>query len=140
MSLVGAIQFLNSEVGDLSGIKSAPTSPPEAANAFPFSICYPASGQLEAEFAGAKKELHIIYLEIHFNRSNLPNAVSLMIPYIPLVSDILILNPTLSDNVDTIVATSEQKIIYNVLAVEYADVPTLCLQFQVNVKIRSAVV
>lgn len=136
MSLVSAISYLLTTVGAISGIKSAPSSPPESMNSFPFLICYPDSGEYSMEFAGEDKGLHKINLELYFNRSNLPSAVTLMTPFIKLIKDAIKSDMTFGGSVDTVVASNNSKISYSVLSVEYADIECLVLQFSITVKVK----
>lgn len=136
MSLQTAITRISAILGDISGIKSAPEQPPESSSAFPFGIVYPDSGQIEAEYSFTSKAIHNLAIEVHFNRSNLPQAVKEMVPVITLIKQALIEDPTLAGTVDTIVATSENRIEYTVINADYAGVQTLVLRFVVTVKVR----
>lgn len=136
MSLENAVSYLLEKVGEITAIKVAHDYPPEASNAFPFAVAYPASGEVNIEFADEYRGLHTINLEIHFNRSNLPKATETLTPVVKSIYEAIIDDITLGGYVDTVVATESQKLQYTTIAGEYGDIPVLILQFGVVIKLR----
>jgi hypothetical protein len=136
MSLQAAVLYLNDIVGAISGINGAPDYPTESQGTFPFSICYPGSGEFEWEPYEALRGRHIINLEVHFNRSNLAKAMKEMLPMVEAVRDVLKTDPTLGGNVDTIIASGGQAITYTTVYVEIGEVKTIALRFRIPVKIK----
>lgn len=106
MSVVGAITRLQAIAGGLSGVKEAPTYPPEAANQFPFSVSYvpPSAGSWHVESAGFSHLLVTLVTEIHVARTNLPKDMATALPYGELFLQALLNDQTLSGAVDTIAA------------------------------------
>lgn len=136
MSLQNAMLWLNGQIGALTEIKSAPDYPPESSSAFPFSLVYPSTGSLQYETNLVFRGVHTFILEIHFNRSILPTAVSTLLPLIKSISEVIRQNPTLNGEVDTVIATDGQPLTYQVLSTDYAEVDTIALQFSVSVKVH----
>jgi hypothetical protein len=135
MSFTGAIQALQAHAMALSGMKAAPDYPPEAANVFPFSVAYPAKGRLVGE-AGWTKALHTIFVEIHCNRSILPKAVEQATGYLTAYPARLLADPTLGGQVDTILMSDGQPVVYEFGRLEWGGVPTVGIRFQVTFKLQ----
>lgn len=97
--IIGAIQ---DKAGALSGMKGAPDTPPESINQFPFSVCYPGSGEWSPQSAGWMKGLHTIICEIHVSRADLSTGVAQAIPYGQLFANALLSDLRLNNTVDTV--------------------------------------
>lgn len=135
-----AVAALQTIVGAISGIRSAPDEPPERAAAFPFIICHQSTGTFETETANdgtdtAVKGLHTIVLQLHVARRDLPRAYAKAIPYPELIKNVIFkqANLTLSGTIDTIVS----EISYTFGDLEYGGVDTLGYIFQIPVKIKN---
>jgi hypothetical protein len=71
-------------VRGVEGIRKAPDSPPEKLGVYPYSVCYPRSGDTNLEY-GMIKGLHTIWLEIHIARKDMPRDTDRAMEYIKKV-------------------------------------------------------
>ena len=76
MSLTAAVTALTTIAGGLSGVNRVYTDPPESINEFPAAIVYAAHGQLNSASAGLGRNLHVIRIDIHASRTQLPQSVA----------------------------------------------------------------
>ena len=124
-------------VGGLTGIKLAPTEPPEKIGDFPFVAGYPADGEWRETPAGLKTGLHNVIIELHVARKDLPFDYALAIPFVDSIPNVLMSN--LTDKWDSTISTFD-RITYRWGEMEWGSQKTLGLQFTVQgVKIQSAV-
>ena len=65
----------------VSGVKYAPTKPPEYPNDYPFVVTYPTTMRHMQGPAGAITYLYDIVVELHIDRGDLPNDVDMAYPY-----------------------------------------------------------
>ncbi len=97
-TITTAIQTI---AGALSGIRNAPSNPPDQVGAFPFAVTYPERGAFTA--GSLTKALtagqHVIVTEIHVARKDLPRAVAGAIGYADLFHTALQADPTLGGSV-----------------------------------------
>lgn len=100
-TLLDSIHYVQSTVGAIPGISSAPDAPPESINQFPFALTYSSRGTLE-RMSDWTKGLHTIVCEIHFSRQNLPRAIEQAMPYLELFINAIWSDPTLGATVSTI--------------------------------------
>jgi hypothetical protein len=124
-------------VGGLTGVKQAPTEPPETIGDFPFVAGYPGDGEWIETPAGLKTGLHNVIIELHVARKDLPFDYALAIPYVDSIPNVLFSN--LTDKWDGTISTFD-RITYRWGEMEWGSQKTLGLQFIVQgVKIQSAV-
>lgn len=95
-TLEAAIDGVQTAVGAVTGIKSAPANPPESAAEFPFVVTYTRGGTLLLNTHGDYRGLHNIVVELHIARKWLPEDVATALPFFELVSKKLFGN--LKDN------------------------------------------
>lgn len=133
MTLAEAIKQIQVVTGGLAGIKSAPSTAPEAAGAFPFAVAYPRSGTLTINSYSWGTLLHTIYVEIHVARTLLPAAIDQALPYVESFASALVADPTLEAAVDTV-----NGIRFTFGKMEWGGVETLGWRFEVDVKIKTA--
>lgn len=133
MTVQAAVIALQELVGDVTGIKGAPSYPPDSLNIFPVAAAYPAQGSLNFGVAGEMKGLHNLVVEVHVRRTNLATDVQAVIGYIDSVPDAVMADPTLSGTVSTF-----ERIDYTFGKLSWGDQETFGIRFTlVNVKIRS---
>lgn len=130
MTLSGAIGNLQAKALTLTGMKAAPTEPPEAMNQFPFTVSYPKSGSLTLQSAGFGTYLHTIICEVHVGRISLARAVSQAIPYVEEMVSKLIGDPTLGGTVAAVNAVR-----YEFGRVVWGGEEHIGVRFEVDVKI-----
>jgi hypothetical protein len=99
MALRDAITALQVKALTLSGMRGAPTDPPESINQFPFSICYDKSGSLQLESAGWALDMATIVCEIHCSRQSLPTAIAQAMSFREPFYRLLIADPTIASTV-----------------------------------------
>ena len=133
MTLRAAIEKLQTHA-KTAGANDAPVDPTETAVAWPFSVCYPASGKIIAETAGAEKDLHTLFLDLHVNRQDLPTDVYTVLSFLESFKPLLIADPTLGDTVDTIQMGDDVPISYEFGEMSYGSTKTVGLRFTIIVK------
>lgn len=121
-----------------AGAKEAPTDPTEAANVFPFSVCYPETGSIGAEAQGQRRDLTTLVLDLHVARALLPDDIQGALPFYESFPDLLINDPTLGGTVSTINMSADSRITWEFGEMTYAGQPTLGWRFHIPVKLRSA--
>lgn len=136
MTLVAAIAALQVHA-KAAGAKDAPPLPAETAIGYPFSVCYPATGSISAETAGAQKDLMTVNLDLHVNRIDLPTDVQTILSFFTAFAPLLIADPTLGGAVDTIVMEQDDPIRWNFGQMQYAEIKTVGLRYAIKLKIRS---
>lgn len=130
--LQDAINYIQTLMIKLQGIRAAPKYPPEDVSVFPFAVCYPGSGLFEFGPGGTKKGLHNITLEIHVARKDLEMDTRAAMRFSDTVPNILLANPTLGGNVSTF-----GQIRYAFGPLGWAGAPTLGFRFILeNVKME----
>jgi len=136
MSLPGAIARLQTLALTISGIKDAPSTPPESINVFPFVVAYPARGEYITEGSGTTRGLHTIHTEIHYARTLLGAAVTSATSMIETYSDTILADLTLNGTVDTIVLGPDNRLPYEFGRLEWGGIETIGIRFIITVKIR----
>ncbi len=131
MTLEAAIANLQSKALALSGMKAAPTDPPEASSVYPFAVSYENTGSLELESFGFANDRAVIFTEFHVSRQMLPlaikTALSLRDPFLKAI----MADPTLGGAVSTVVSP----VLRAFGRLEWADTPTIGYRFMTTVKI-----
>jgi hypothetical protein len=117
-----------------AGAKEAPTLPPETNVSFPFSVCYPAIGNFAGQSGGWEKDLTTVYLDVHFNRVDLPTDVDAVIMFLDDFKPLLIADPTLGGTVDTLQMSDTNPIPWEFGQMKYAGQETLGLRFRITFK------
>lgn len=102
MTIAGAITNLQTLVGAIAGIRSAPDYPPDNLSTFPVAVAYCESGRFQSESYGAYVGFHVLALEIHWKRSApLRALVETTTPYAESVYEAIIADVTLSGAIDS---------------------------------------
>lgn len=131
-SVTGAIAQLASLIGDISGIRSAPTEPPEKITAFPFAVTYAGAGTWTKPPAAHEYSGELV-LELHVARKNLPRSTEQLMAYVQSIPEAIGENPTLNGAIMTV----EFPIKFSGLTqMEYAGVETLGFVWRIPVKVR----
>lgn len=139
MTLEAAIRNLQTHSLSVTGIKAAPADPPDSLSVFPFALAYPEGGRILGGSAQFMRGIHIIIVEFHVNRTLLPAAIATAKGYIEEYAGILLGDPTLGGEVDTIILDREQNITYEFGVLEWAGVQTIGVRFHIPVKIESLI-
>ena len=97
MGLTTAVDNLTTLTASLTGIRQAPSAPPEQATAFPFAVVYPSSGTASGGPLGGifRDATHGIVAEIHTARKYLPKDIAAIQGYYDLFITALQADPTL---------------------------------------------
>lgn len=135
MTLSGAYAYIPTMLATIADIKYAPANVPESSVVYPFATVLPNNGTFKGEQNKVYKGLHEMVVTVHFNRSNLPQAYAQIPGLIEGVAEKLRIDPTLGGTVQTVISSEGSPVRYNVRYVEYADIPTLALEFFITVKI-----
>ena len=126
--VVTAIQAL---VANVSGIREAPSTPPENMHDFPFAVCIPLRGDWNRESYGTcTTKHHTFRLTVHVARASLPHDYTAIIGYGDTVPAALLADQTLTSTVDTVDALR-----WELGAVEYGDAQTLAWTFDIDTTI-----
>lgn len=140
MTLQAAITQAQTYISALSGIRAAPSTPPERVNVFPFVIARPGSGQIEFGATGTQKGLHNIVFELHIARKgDLPREVALTLPYVESIPNLLMYK-LLNDSKWNSTISTFRSISYRFMTWDWSpELMTIGIEFTVNdVKIESA--
>lgn len=128
MTLATAIADVQAKALTLSGIKGAPTNPPESANVFPFVVSYARTGNFKPG-AGWANYFHTIFTEFHIARQLLPVAISTALPYAESFGALILADPKLSDTVQEV-----REVRYTFGRLSWGDVDTIGFRFEIDVK------
>lgn len=128
MTLAAAIADIQSKALTMAGIKSAPVSPPESANAFPFVVSYARSGEF-VPGAGWANYHHTIYTEIHLARQLLSAAIESALPYAESFAALLLADPQLSGTVQEV-----KTVRYEFGRLNWSGIDTIGFRFQIDIK------
>jgi hypothetical protein len=133
MSLAGAIADIQTKALTITGIKAAPTNPPESINQLPFSVCYARSlADTELATAGWTNAIFTIVCELHCSRQVLPKAVAQSTPLAEALLSKIVADPTLSGTVQTVVKLRGT---FGYLAWDGRDAQHLGWRIEVDVKL-----
>lgn len=135
MSYAGALRALQAHARALPGVLDAPDNVPESAILFPFAVTYPRSGTLIRN-TDTLKGLHVVYTEIHVDRSLLPEAIETAQGYITSFANRVLNDPTLGDNVNTLQVSNESPITYEFGRLEWGTTKTIGVRFIITFKIQ----
>jgi hypothetical protein len=124
---------LQTALGGITGIKSAPSYPTEQAPDFPFVVAYPGGGKSAVEPAGSFTALHAVLVEFHVARKNLPSDVATSLGLFEALLEML--HQTLGDN-----AVAHKEVKWEFSEMVWGDVQTLGYRFTIDdVKIITAI-
>jgi hypothetical protein len=139
-----AISEIAYVVSNVPGIKQAPAQPSETQNEYPFAAIYLATGTLGLGPTGTHKSLYNIAIDVLTNRMDLPNDLSILHPFIDLITSAL--DAEVSNSEDGLpggcfngtISTFESVSISFLPKVDYAGVQMIGYRFLMNnVKILS---
>lgn len=131
MAIENAVAQLQIQMRALSGINSAPEIVPESADVFPFAVSYLKSGTLDLQSAGWGTQHAIIRSEIHVGRQLVGQAIELALPFLELVSQMFIADPTIGGTVATIEGIS-----WEFGRLEWGGIPTIGFRWEIVVKMH----
>ena len=80
-TLEAALDAIQTACAAVSGVKFAPTKPPESPNDFPFVVTYPTTFSHKQSLMGSITYLYDIKVELHVERADLANDVDVALPY-----------------------------------------------------------
>ena len=99
MSLTGAIEFIQTKLSTLDGIRATPALPPESINVFPIIIAFPGNGTWEYGVPGAMNGTLSIVVQLHIARHSLPRDIEKASQYVLSVPMTIMRDPTLGGNI-----------------------------------------
>lgn len=117
-----------------SGVKEAPVRPTETNLLFPFSYAYLRSSDIYIDPGPAERDLVMVYLDIHFNRIDLPTDYDKMTDVYETLKPKFVASPTLEDTVSTINAEAPLRVEFGKL--QLGNVETLGLRWHISIKIK----
>ena len=134
-SIRDAVAQIQENVDAVSGMRAAPTDPPESIRYFPFAVSYLEGGTWEVGPAGIKTGLHTIVCEVHVARKNdLAREVKKAMDYSDNIPNDLLDDITLGGTVETIVEMR-----YDFGPMGWGGVDTVGFRFYITVKMQSAI-
>ena len=86
-TLQGAIDQIQGQIAAVSGIRAAPSEPPDKLEFFPFAVCYARSGAYQIGPPEVMTGLHVIVIEVHVARRDLPRDVRAAMAYAKAIPD-----------------------------------------------------
>ena len=131
MSIEAAISDLQAKALALSGMRTAPATPLESSDIFPFAITFEESGTLELRSSGFAHDLATLVTEIHCARNSLPQAITQAMTFRDNFLKAIIGDPRLSNSVDTALV-----VLRKFGAMRYAETDTIGYRFEVDVKVQ----
>ena len=136
MTLISAITDVQSTISAITGIRKAPTYPPEDASVYPFVVAYAGPGEFRTgEPAGAMKYLGSIIVDLHVARKDLPRDAEKAMAFHDLIPNDILEDVTLGSTVQSCGPVTCSGLI----VMSYGDQETLGLRFTIeNVKILAA--
>jgi len=130
MTISGAVSDIQSSVGALSGMRHAPSYPPDSTAIFPFAVSYISRTSSTQRSIGNRMYQYTITTEIHVARKDMARNVETINAYPELFSAAIWADPTLGANVDTVISCSGQ-----LSASQWGGIDTLAWVFETVVKI-----
>ena len=130
MTVQAAILNLQAKALALSGMKSAPDAPPDAAGAFPFAASYERIGKMVTHSYGFSHELVTIFTELHVTRQNLTVAIDTAMPFRDPFLVAIRNDPTLGGTISTI-----EEVRWTFGALKWGTVDTIGYRFEIDVKV-----
>lgn len=132
LPIIAVIDYVQAQMKEVEGIRAAPKRPPDKISLYPFTTCFPGTGDiLIGNPAGNRRDIHTLILEVHVARKDLPADINRVLPLVDRIGDKLKDDPTLGGNVETIVGS----ITYVFGPLGWFGQETIGWQFQVPVKI-----
>jgi len=123
----------------LSGVRAAPDYPPDKIDPFPFVVVYPASGTWEFGVAGEKLGLHVLAVELHVARKDLPRDMQKALDFGDRVPNLL-MSKLHNDNKWNGKIDAFGRITYTFGTLGWNGISTLGFKWLVEgVKLRSAI-
>lgn len=133
MTLAGAITQLQVISLACSGMKAAPATLPDNMSAYPFTICYPGSGELNCEGYDATRAIHNLTLDFHAGPITMRGlSMNTGIPILEELHRRIALDPTLGGNVSTLVFP----IVYQASEFDWGQQKSVGFRLTIPVKIR----
>ena len=129
MTLVTAIAAVQTVAATLSGIKQAPTNPPESSAMFPFAVTYASSWNETPQSSNWSVSLHTLVCEIHCQRSDLSRSVAQALPLYEAFAAAILADVTLAGTVQALNALR-----YTFGAMEYGGVQTIGYRVEIDIK------
>ncbi len=124
---------LQTALGGITGIQSAPSYPPEQAADFPFVTSYPGTGDSATEPMGSFTALHIVRCEFHVARKDLPSDVQASLGKFEALLNMI--HKTLGDN-----EVAHKTVKWEFSEMVWGDVQTIGYRFNIeDVKIITAI-
>jgi hypothetical protein len=112
--------------------------PIEAAGKFPFVVSYLSGGNFNFTNASMMRNFPSIRVEFHFSRTNLQQAYQQIYAVALEFPKRLSGDPRLNNTIDTIVASADAPIPYEVRPFEWAQISSQMLAFTIPVKTLQA--
>lgn len=140
---IARLQTIVAACSDVT-FKSAPDYPVENAEPFPCSIAYVSGGTFTFTNRTVHRNFPEISLELHFSRTNLKQAYQQIDAIAIELPKRLAYDPTLGDTIDTIVATRDAPITYEVRPFYWTppgaspQVVSMVLKFTIPIKTLQA--
>lgn len=131
--IADAIIGIQAIVATVTGIREAPSEPPEQLATFPFSVCYPGSGEFEELTSGCMDGQHTIRLELHVARKNLRSDYLDLIDFVETIPFALLNDKTLGGTVDI-----NERIRYSFEPLGWNGMETIGWRFEIQCKTRTA--
>lgn len=139
--LEDAVVSLQNLISQISGLRGAPTEPPEKITTWPFSVAFPGEGEWIFGDGSYDTGLHTIILQIHTARKDLPRDVLKVINYGELVREKLRsgTNIFLPDTTGAATCSTITDLRYTFGFLTYGGVPTLGWAFEIVIKIEDVI-
>lgn len=134
-TLVAAIAALQDKTIALTGVREAPDYPPGSLGPTPLFLAVPSSGEYNGQNQDLAKNRHVIALQLWIARNDLARDVTVLLPYIDSVSNMLLKDVTIAGTVETIVPP----ITYTVGAREYGKLTYLVCEWLITIKQENAI-
>lgn len=132
MGVLEAIRYIQTDItGLMAGIQDAPPDAVESVDQYPFSVSYLEEGEIEFVSDGWARLFPTIITEIHLSSNMLDEAIQKSMTYFHLFVQAIIADPTLGDNISTIVSGT-----FLFGRLEWGGDKNIGLRFRLNVKLH----
>ena len=134
-NIVSAVTYLQTQIANVSGIRSATANPTDSRPAFPAVTSY-ISALNESRHASSsmRTDLYTITTDVHFARVDLARTMAVLQPFWDAILDVIWAgDKNLNGNVDTVISVAADLR----PDTEWGGVETMAITFRTQVKVVS---
>lgn len=131
MAIKDVVQNVQGKWRTLAGILSAPDTPPENANVFPFAVTYERAGRIQPQSYGWSQDFITVFSELHVSQTMFQEAIVIAQSYKDDFTKLFISDPSLGKTVSTV-----REIRYTFGRLEWNGIQTIGYRFEIDAKVN----